>query len=120
MAELKDRPHVWKGPGSEGPSPLDSLDDTPHVWKRYTGEGKNVLDSLKTTEHVWRGPGTEGPNVIDSLDSDRWKWRGPGTESDPRSLLGKMRAGHQTWRGYKPPVNVLAALPTCIGLGCPR
>ena len=85
-------------------------------WKGYKGEGKNVLDSLNQEPHVWKGPGTEGPNPVDALDSSRWQWRGPGPES--HNVLGELKSEQHQWHGYQEPVNVLASLPTCIGLGC--
>jgi len=85
-------------------------------WKGYKGEGKNVLDSLNQEPHVWKGPGTEGPNPVDALDSSRWQWKGPGPES--HNVLGELKSEAHQWHGYQEPVNVLASLPTCIGLGC--
>ena len=58
----------------------------------------------------------EGPNPVDALDSTPWRWRGPGAES--ANVLADLRSEPHQWHGYTEPVNVLASLPTCIGLGC--
>jgi hypothetical protein len=39
-----------------------------------------------------------------------------GPES--HNVLGALKSEPHQWHGYREPVNVLANLPTCIGLGC--
>jgi len=116
MDQLNDSPHVWKGYSGEGANVLDSLNEKPHVWKGYSGEGTNVLDSLNQQPHTWQGPGSEGPNPVDALDSSPHVWKGYSGEGT--NVLADLKVKPQQWHTYTEPVNVLASLPTCIGLGC--
>jgi len=59
---------------------------------------------------------SEGPNPVDALDSSPHVWKGYSGEGT--NVLAQLKVEPHQWHGYTEPVNVLASLPTCIGLGC--